>query len=421
MNARQLQIARAATVALATAWVAVAWAAGESSWAVTQPTSLPAFANGVFRLSFADGDNGMAVGPGTPGVRVPEPFVGYRTSDGGATWHRIDIPLFRTVFRDGAPLYSPDGRPELMPGAAPYAVHVVDGREAWIGGAERLARTADGGRTWALVHLRAALPSDPDVQAVAARGRLNVGAVHFWDSQSGLVVCRVQEHHGEGDVVGSLTLATRDGAHSWEAAALAGVPGTPGVGGGRLTMTSRLSGWMVKHSGGPVAPGLYTIEDGWRTWRHVIRHWVADAYVATDGRAWAVAGLFQEMSRFNVVHSYDHGRTWQQSVLLADLPGEPASGPTGSVGVGSITFAPDGRGWAAGPTGVVLATRDGVHWTFEDAHTKQGLTDIQYIDGAVYAVAADGAVIKRHAATTAVGPAGQAVTAWGRVKGRTAR
>ena len=89
--------------------------------------------------------------------------------------------------------------------------------EAWVGGAERVAHTHDGGDTWKPLHLDAEGFGSPALQRMVAGGpnansygQIDVHGLYFWSSVAGYAWCVVQER-GEGEVFGYAVLVTDDG------------------------------------------------------------------------------------------------------------------------------------------------------------------------------------------------------------------
>lgn len=373
----------------------------EAEWTVVQDGPIGDGREDYYRMSFVDANNGWILG-GFVGTGVADSFIGIKTSDGGRTWSDIHIPTFRVRFIDGEPLVW-DGKEMTQAGARGYAVHLISPTEAWVGGAERLGHTTDGGETWEVLHLGQVLPDIPDVRRVADLGRLNVYGVHFWNSTEGVISC-VAQLRGEDAIKAGMALATHDGGQTWElrGASVVGV---------RLDMRSRTEGWMTRAGG---LSGLNYTADGWRTSRRVIEGSVHDAYFAGDGRAWALASPERTVEPVTILRSLDNGETW----VVADIDSAVREGLSRRLGVIAMAFDPTSRGWVGATEGVILTTADGVTWTGERSPFERELTDIQYVGGVVYAVARDGMVARRESGATGVEVENAVITTWGRVKTR---
>ena len=394
----------ALTVAVALAALCVgvspALPAEGARWTVVQDRPAANVQPDYYRMSFFDANNGWIVG-GRLGEGVEGSYVGFKTSDGGRTWRDIHIPKFRVWMIDGEPVVDLSGDEVTRAGAKGYSVHLISPTEAWVGGAERLGHTTDGGETWEVLHFDQVLPDVRRVRIVADKGRLNAYSLHFWNSMEGVMVILAQ-HLGEGSVTGGLVLATQDGGRSWR-------PRSSAIAGWRLTMSSPTTGWMTSNTG---LSGLYVTTDAWRSADRLIEGEVYDAFFAEDGRAWAVARPIPNGGSATVLRSPDNGGTWMQSVIDNAV----LFARRGRIEILGLAFGSGSNGWAAGAGGLVMGTEDGIEWTAEKSPFVAEVADIQYIDGVVYAVARDGMVARRESAPTGVGSPATEETMWGRIK-----
>ena len=371
--------------------------AQEAEWAVVFEGDRQNF--GGWGLSFVNANTGWVVGGMSDIDRSRSALVGYRTVDGGASWQDMVVPDFHVMYRDGAPVIHEQGSFERLPGPSPYSVQLLTPLEGWIGGAERLAHSVDGGRTWELIHISPGIIDSPEVLEIEAAGRLSVYGVHFENSSEGIIMC-VAQQRGEGELRGSLVLATADGGASWRH--VASSKGDPPLGPG-MSMLSLTEGWSTSTSFIGLPSGLQYTRDGWRTWTSLLNVGVAAAHFRSDGRAWAITALFHEQRDFSIAHSTDGGVTWTPSEFDGELPDDLAA----LYAIRGLAFDGGTRGWALGSLGVVggdgyvLTTDDGVTWRLEATVPGISLAGIQYMDGAVYAVggrpdsAGHGSIIKR--------------------------
>jgi photosystem II stability/assembly factor-like uncharacterized protein len=216
----------------------------------------------------APGAAAAARGASLRGVRVVGERVAWasgsrgtvlRTTDGGATWRRLAVPDADSL--DFRSVWAHDSLTAVVASAG----------EAERGLA-RIYRTADGGRTWALVHRD------------TARG-IFYDAVAFWDRDHGLVL---------SDPVGGafLVLATDDGGRTWRRTPRAGLadalPGEAAFAAGNaaLAVAGRTHAWFV--TGGPNGARIHHTSTGGARW---------DAVRAPVAPASASAGLFAVAAR----------------------------------------------------------------------------------------------------------------------------
>jgi photosystem II stability/assembly factor-like uncharacterized protein len=277
-----------------------------------------------------------------------------RTADGGKTWAVIAVPgAAKLDFRD-------------VKGFGRETAYLL---AAGPGDASRIYKTTDGGRTWAEQY-RAADPAT------------FLDAMAFWDERHGLAL---------GDPVGGrFQLLTTDDGATWKPLPAAGLPpALPGEGafaasGTCLVARGEGNAWFV--TGGGKAGRVFRTADHGRTWA------VAETPVASGVPS---AGIFSiafrnrdnglvvggdyrkpDAAGATAATTADGGRTW--TPLAGRLPycsavawaGDRwvAVGPAGShasrddgatwvrlgrEGYNSVGFAPTGVGWAVGPAGRV--------------------------------------------------------------------
>lgn len=290
-------------------------------------------------VQFLDPDCGFAVG---------DRGVIWRTTDGGRTWRLVDVPVnsrFETI-------------------------RFVDRNQGWIAGGwnhpfvdsshATLLRTEDGGKRW-----------NP-ISAITLPALM---AVAFEDSRNGTVLGHASE------VLGSGVFRTTDGGRSW-----AGVPGEAhrswvagaldsGRGGLLLDASGRtaflLRNEIVANGGLPpdlrpraislAAQGpswlvgdrglVMNSSDRGRSWQQVTLHGLGAARgtlhdwrcVSVHGDQIWIAGAPGTV----ILHSADRGQNWEELETGQALP------------LNALTFLDGQRGWAVGPLGTILATRDG--------------------------------------------------------------
>lgn len=262
------------------------------------------------------------IGLGTPNIKVQFAnsrtgwIVGehlWRTDDGGVTWRVIRNNDFGTF------------KAEYV-GYGHRAIQFIDSEVAVQLGGNTLAKTTDGGRTWAQ---KLSIPQ-PDNQDIPPQ------TVFFLSRELGWIV-------------GELIYRTTDGGASWEA-----VSSTP-LGDPQKQRNMRLaptyadympSLWFTDPTHGVMARldgEVYATSDGGNTWQLVLK---ADRRINdlmfVDAQVGWIAGAAGFLGK-----TADGGRTWTtlQAPTTADL--------------NSISFAGKGTGCAVGQDGTILFTRDG--------------------------------------------------------------
>lgn len=202
-----------------------------------------------------------------------------------------------------------------------------------VGDYGRIIRTTDGGNTWSPVAVPPDTKLPPDIAEVVEPGDILFYAVHFADAQHAWVV-------GEFGVI----LASSDGGQTF-------VPQTSPV---ETTLfgvyfADAQRGWAT----GMEATLLQTT-DGGVTWTKVpvetpkgFALALYDIAVDDDSKVgWAVG------NNGYLLNSMDAGQTWQRAQVSKQL---------GSVWFRGVSILPDGRGFAVGSNGMVVATDQKSH------------------------------------------------------------
>ena len=217
---------------------------GGVHWALTWTNADPrAFYDA---LAFWDKDHGIAFGDPVDGR-----FPLLRTDDGGRTWTRL-VPEMPPT-EPGEAAFAASGRALVLRGSS----------EAWIctgGGAARVFRSRDRGRTWTV----APTPVQPGAASAGLFGLL------FWGVRDGLAV--------GGDYAADATpgalLRTRDGGRTWS---LAFRPG----GLREAALRTRDGLMLVGPSGTDVS------KDGGETWTTVANPGALHTAANAGGTIWA--------------------------------------------------------------------------------------------------------------------------------------
>jgi photosystem II stability/assembly factor-like uncharacterized protein len=280
-----------------------------------------------------------------------------RTTDGGATWTAGRVPGAETLdFRD---------------------VHAVNDRVAYLmasgtGDKARIYKTVDGGATWSLQF------TNPDPEGF-------FDAIAFWDADRGLAV---------GDSVNGhvVFFATSDGGAHWErreGPAAIGKEGGFAASGTCLIATGARDAWF-----GSTAARVFHSTDAGRTWSVVetpVRHDGSSAGIfslafsdAQNGIAVGGDYAKPDSTEHTTAVTSDGGRTWTEPAghppsgfrsAVAWVPALKAWIALGTNGAdisrdggtnwerfssdafNAVSFAPSGKGWAAGPKGAVAMLR----------------------------------------------------------------
>jgi photosystem II stability/assembly factor-like uncharacterized protein len=284
-----------------------------------------------------------------------------RTGDGGATWHAVSVPDAKDLdFRD---------------------IHAVDDRAAYVlsigeGERSRIYKTADAGKTWALLHVNR-----------HPKGFLD--ALAFWDLDHGIALGDPVEGRFE-------ILVTDDSGATWKRIRDGAMPAAqPGEGafaasGTCLFVRGQRNAWFA--TGGAKTVRVFRSTDRGRTWS--VHETPMSAGNSSSGifslafrdeqNGIAVGGDFRQPERSEraVCLTSDGGLTWRlptghglggyRSAAVyvpgAALPTVVAVGPAGSdistddgeswaplgrMGFHAAGFASPDAGWAVGEEGAV--------------------------------------------------------------------
>ncbi|ELR68991.1 putative oxidoreductase [Fulvivirga imtechensis AK7] len=279
-----------------------------------------------------------------------------RTTDGGANWHKINIPGADSLdFRD----------------VQAFGDQECIAMSAGSGGASRIYKTLDGGATWKLVK-----------QNTHENGFYN--GMAFWGENTGVLA---------GDPVYSTLyiLKTTDGGDTWREIDPDKLPllqgGEYGFAASGTHIAVQGSDKAFVGTGGSVARIFYSDDQG-ESWKVADTPMISGASsqgtfsVAFQNKEYgmAVGGDYtkEQEGHDNMIVSYDGGKTWQLTVgvdldfrsCIAFVGSKViAVGPSGSeisfdggrsfvslgnMGFHTLTVSPDGEGvWAAGAGGVV--------------------------------------------------------------------
>jgi photosystem II stability/assembly factor-like uncharacterized protein len=302
----------------------------QSGWTASAPSLTSKDLNTVF---FADSKRGWIAGDGG--------FVS-RTDDGGGSWVQQRVgttdPINDIYFRNKDEGF-------LLAGA-------------------RIFKTSDGGLTWVENHAF----SSTDFGGVQPE----LYSVRFTNRKKGWVVGSLSRaaKNGEQLVVDALIYSTSDGGETWNRQS------SPTHGELiHLDLVSDKKGWVVGSRG----TVLYT-EDGGETWNMQQSRTNATLYhvdFRNDRQGCAVG------EKATILRTEDGGQNWTSSFtgLRSTLL--------------SVFFINDDEGWAVGRGGVILRTLDrGITWVAQDAGTKKNLYALFFNKKYVWAVGADGVVLR---------------------------
>ena len=239
--------------------------------------------SGIVRLQFVSAHSGWAVG---------RHAALFRTIDGGAEWKPYDglAQLFGTPV-EGATYNFGFSDVHFTDAAHGWATGNFYGRtRTHVGG---LFATSDGGATWRRVALPVRLPKPdeamPRSAGSAARvvtGRIIQGelqSVRFSDEQHGVVSGEITD----GRTRWLLTLQTQDGGRSWQQFQ------TPGLSADNAVFISAAQGWMMTspQASGASETTLRRTGDGGVTWRDELQlhgNRIRGLFFLSSDQGWAV-------------------------------------------------------------------------------------------------------------------------------------
>jgi len=189
---------------------------GGESWMNNWLPAVPY--RGAWDMSFPDDRTGYLLGSQ---YTDPDPSILYRTTDGGASWSRVEgskATILRTVlaisFVDqmigwaggGVILKTTDGGETWVTQVAAATIrefHFLSKDYGFAVGGKTILRTHDGGSTWENL-----TPADDRIK--------DLRNVHFLDENNGWVVGRAADEEAGGKILKhSILLRTRDGGATW--------------------------------------------------------------------------------------------------------------------------------------------------------------------------------------------------------------
>ena len=277
-----------------------------------------------------------------------------RTTDGGATWKKLDVTADKLDFRD---------------------IDAIDARTAYVlaignGDASRIYKTTDAGATWTLQF------KNEEAQAF-------YDAMSFWDADHGIVI---------GDSIAGrfCVLTTDDGGRTWNRIPAASLPAALPNEGAFAASGTNIAVWGSSHAwiatGGAAKSHLLRTADRGRTWN------IAEVPLAAGSSTGAFSVAFRDRlhgvivggdytkeseAMNNIAVTRDGGITWSLSKGLSGYRSVvacvPSAGKTKTlvaIGPAGIDFSSDdGETWqrAKGPGFDTLSfvrarTRNAVGW-----------------------------------------------------------
>ncbi len=269
-------------------------------------------------VHFTDSQNGLVVGQG--GLILV-------TSDGGATWTKMDVDM------------SPPGAGQRPGGGPPggfgrggppalYNIYFVDEKVGFITGSRgTILKTEDGGKTWARKMARSAASSQGENQRPRPM-RANLMGVQMLNADVGFIA-------GSENTI----LKTTDGGETWVGSSQRARVGETRNNLENIWFVSPTDGWIV----GSFGTLLHTA-DGGETWEKRNAGFDNNLFGihfidANTGWLCGQEGL--------ILHTTDGGTTWtqQQTGAEEDLL--------------DIVFVDATVGWAVGAYNAILHTTDG--------------------------------------------------------------
>ncbi len=241
-------------------------------------------------------------------------------------------------------------------------IFFADAMHGWIaGGAFEIAgglvgRTSDGGRTW---HYASGLTQ---------RDRMSVDAIHFFDTERGIVAT------SSGSV-----LTTSDGGDTWTSANRQG----------HVVGLTSLFFLDERHAWAGGMGDVIRTEDAGQTWTRAATESIDTSYRSPirairflDAQNGWVAGMHTYLAR-----TTDGGASWEDVTTPVSGPEHPS--------FWDLTFVDSQTGWIVGEEGTMLSTTDGgTTWTrqstgVKDAHSAPKIERIHQATGYVEVDAGD--------------------------------
>jgi photosystem II stability/assembly factor-like uncharacterized protein len=307
---------------------------------------------------------GVAVGDALRAFATGADGTVLRTRDGGQRWEKLKVPGGETLdFRDVEML---SGNTVVLLSSGP-------------GELSRIYRSADGGKSWTLVH------TNPDEDGF-------YDAIAFWDDEHGAVL---------GDPVAGhfVVRRTSDGGRTWSPTPVAAISeaysgeGAFAASGTCLVaLKGTLQGWFVT-GGARMSRVFRTVNRGesWSSSGNPVpagnpSSGLFSVAFLNSTTGFVVGGNYKEpgLAALNGARSENGGRTWTPTPVaesgffsaVVAVPGRPtrlvAVGPTGTAisddkGVtwrkldatplNAVAFANESTGWAVGPKGTIVRFR----------------------------------------------------------------
>jgi photosystem II stability/assembly factor-like uncharacterized protein len=327
-------------------WSDVVRSDSQNVWVCGFETILQYIYGDMLAMTFADPQNGWAVGYDYAGSRS----LIVHTGDGGAHWDdqapMLDSYLWDVAFvnadtgfaisQDSLLLWTTDGGAlwnvtSLGPYSYPGCICFANPSEGWIGcGNGTVLHTTNGGTSWStLTSGSSSWPQD----------------IWFWSSTNGCFC-------GGGGCLNRTT----DGGQTWSSRTSGFDRWLEG-----LAFVDASRGWAV----GPPWTVLRTA-DGGRHWMESaigVQWSLADVRFVDDRHGWAVG------AHSTVIHTSDGGETWTTQTSNA----EPL--------LYSLAFADTLCGWAVGESGTILhTTNGGTDWVVQETGLDVDLQDVEVLD-----------------------------------------
>lgn len=223
-------------------------------------------------------------------------------------------------------------RREIETAGGVTGFHFIDPQTGWlVGPEETVYKTADGGKTWTMLH---------------GGGWRNYSRVFFTDQHNGWVIANLYTLNGRGYI-----FHTSDAGQNWQEQItnLAGYFSD-------IFFINSSTGWLIGRN-------IAKTEDGGETWtiqETENAYQYGKVFFLDTNLGWVVGKV--------ILKTEDGGNTWTKQW-------------SGDISLSSVFFVDVKNGWATGPNGIILKTTNGGQtWAQQASGTDGFLNSVAFSD-----------------------------------------